>query len=395
MEYKEKVAHKLIQDADNDWNFIISFLESNNFFNNLEIMDDDERYRIINKLGSELALVSEKYMKALYLKNATLPQEIINSLNNSILNDENRIGDVKLSENDIVNLIVSNDDNRTNYLFSKLNKQQKNILKAINFRGISHEFNKVFDNQKIDINISENIKYALLDKICHLKYSDVLFTSIDDINAELTSSSVKDAFEKGRYSSISEYLPNLDFLLFFVMSVQKEITSVYNGLKISEIQESYDVIDSFLKSKQCNIYGTISFSKCVHIFPDIHSDVVVCNVNKIDIYSFDKHKEIFVYSYENNDKKIKNAERLYVEYENAKELIGLVSKDNKLANYFIEFNKGYNKNGFILNNDDLITYYYEGKKKFLTNIKGQIYCVNSNYGKKIEEKYNGFNGISK
>lgn len=391
MEYRKKVAHKLIQDADNDWNFIINSLKSTDFFNILEIVDDDEKYRMINKLGSELALVSEKYMKALYLKNAIIPQEIIDSLNNCIRSDKNRIGNIDLSENDVVNLIVSNDDIRTNYLFSKLNKQQKNILKAINFRGISHEFNKVFDNQKIDINVSQNIKYSLLNKICYLKYSDIIFTSTDDINDELNSSSVKDAFEKGRYSSISEYMPNLDFLLFFVMSVQREITSVYDGLKISEMQ-SYDINDSFIKSKQYCAAGLVSFSRCIHIFPDIHSDVVLYNENKTDIYSFDKHIEVYAYS---TDKKLKSEKDLYNEYKNAKEVIGLVSKDNELAKFFIECNKGYNKNGFILDSDELITYYYDGKKKFLTNIKGQIYCVNSDYGKKIEEKYNRFNGVSK
>ena len=173
----------------------------------------------------------------MYLKNAILPQDIIDTLNSIIANDSSRIGNNVLLEEDKINLLMSSTDERTNYLFRKLPKNLRKKLSDISFKGISHEFNKVFNDIDIDKNTYSYLEYNFLDKMFNISGKDFIYAETEEINNTLNiigSSEVKDAFEKGRYSSITSYKPNFDALLLLTITIQKELANTFNGLNISE-----------------------------------------------------------------------------------------------------------------------------------------------------------------
>ena len=125
-------VHDLIDETDIAWNMFLNYLQSSKYFTIFNLMDEKERRYYNNKFCSDLAIICEKYSKALYLRSATIPESIISRLN--------------LTDDDVVNLIIGSDDTRTGNIYAKLTKEEKRQIQELKFHGISHNFTKLFDN---------------------------------------------------------------------------------------------------------------------------------------------------------------------------------------------------------------------------------------------------------
>lgn len=384
MDYRIKKGQDLIRGADNDWNYLVNNLKLSNFFEDDGLLDKETLYLKKNKLAEEIALVCEKYMKALYLKKAVIPKEILDDLQAKISKDSSRIGEEKIEEKDIVDLIISNNNERTNYLYRKLSKHQRSELSGINYRGISHEFTKIFDKESI-----ENFNYVndlFLQTI--LAYRGIDFKEVEkienasnDAKDSLFKSEVKDAFERGRYAEITPFIPDITSLLAFTQSVQRTVAINYNGLTISEFsKDTYKIGTTYAKKNGAtNTSGFIHFGNCMHIFPDINTDIKILGNNKKEEYSFGICSDGTLYKLASGKLVRKKEEELIKEVKEAPKFVGLFSKDNKMARYFKELNKANGKIGFLLDDGDIILYVSEGVNKCVSNRRGQIDGVSEKY----------------
>ena len=399
MDYRSFKIYNLIESGDLDWNEIVNSLLIDDFFSVSEFLTEEYKNQIENNYCSRLALVLEKYLKALYLKNAILPQDIIDTLNSIIANDSSRIGNNVLLEEDKINLLMSSTDERTNYLFRKLPKNLRKKLSDISFKGISHEFNKVFNDIDIDKNTYSYLEYNFLDKMFNISGKDFIYAETEEINNTLNiigPSEVKDAFEKGRYSSITSYKPNFDALLLLTITIQKELANTFNGLNISESESLHKLSDDYIK-KGLNKkkYANILIGKTFHIFPDIGTDITLYKSNVLSInedsvfeYFYGTHKKVSAYKniYKANKSKfieltreLKTPEEIQIEIKQAEEVIGLVAKNNNLAKYIVECNNVHNKNGFVLDNDDFFIYTYNGKQTCMLCHNSNLFEVKFDY----------------
>lgn len=147
-----------------------------NYFRTFNIIDEKERRYYNNKICSDLAVICEKYSKALYLKTATIPESIISRLN--------------LTDDEVVNLVIGSDDKRTRTIYGQLTRDEKIQIQEFKFHGISHNFTKLYDNDnnKFLKNIQIYFNYSMQD-LKNISNSD-----LEDI---LYSDKVYDAFVKG------------------------------------------------------------------------------------------------------------------------------------------------------------------------------------------------------
>lgn len=191
MTYRIQKVHDLIDETDIAWNMFLNYLRSSKYFKIFNIMDEKERRYYNNKMCSDLAVICEKYSKALYLKNASLPESIISRLN--------------LTDDDIVNIIIGSDDARTGTIYGQLTRDEKRQIQELKFHGISHNFTRLFDN---DNKFLKNIQFYFNRSMKNLKN-----VSDSDLEAVLYSDKIYDAFVKGRYSSLNDYDADFDALI--------------------------------------------------------------------------------------------------------------------------------------------------------------------------------------
>lgn len=405
IEYRNKVVQKLIEDADTGWNFIMVGTEYSNFFENFEIFSTDEKYRIINKVGSDIAVVIEKYLKAIYLadsKKAKLPDELKMFIENSIIQDDNdtRVGENKVTDEDIVDLLTNNRNPRTTYLTNKLNNSQKKQLKSLSFMGISHDFSKIFDNTMLsnEIMTALNNFFFYKESVFH-EWDEEVEKMKDIINKD----EVKDSFPKGRYSSISNFQSDLISLFVLVNTIQDVIRNEYGGVTFSKINPKFTV--KFTNFAQGKKIGAMTFSQINRIYPDINSEIEIVEPSKGN-QSYKKRNLTYgeIYNIElyeladfQHSKKSKEDNELKVDYssineklsellKNRKKYLGLYDKDNKFSKYIHELNMSESRLDNI-GNGAILTYIENGERKYIAFKNGEVLKVSEEYANKIKREY--------
>lgn len=369
MTYRMQKVHDLIDETDIAWNMFLNYLQTSNYFKNFNIMDEKERRYYNNKMCSDLAVICEKYSKALYLKNASIPESIISRLN--------------LTDDDIVNIIIGSDDARTGTIYGKLTRDEKRQIQELKFHGISHNFTRLFDN---DNKFLKNIQFYFNLSMKHLK--NVSDSDLEDV---LYSDKIYDAFVKGRYSSLNDYDADFDALISLCETLQKQILrgESFFDMDCVEIftESNFDLISDFYNnykksiSDHTSIYGGYQprFSTIRHIYPTLGSKITVENKDSKKEYYFGEHKLVSLYKFVviDGEKQLvkKSSAELLSDVENASTEIGLYSVAEG-ANNIMELNDAFNLSGLTIENGGFITFEDDNGSHCVSNIGGQLIFTN-------------------
>lgn len=368
MTYRIHKVHDLIDETDIAWNMFLNYLQSSNYFKIFNIMDEKERRYYNNKMCSDLAVICEKYSKALYLKNASIPESIISRLN--------------LTDDDIVNIIIGSDDARTGTIYGQLTRDEKRQIQELKFHGISHNFTKLFDN---DNKFLKNIQFYFNHSMKDLKN-----VSDSDLEAVLYSDKIYDAFVKGRYSSLNDYDADFDALISLCETLQTQIFQgeSFFAMDCAEIltESNFDLISDFYNYKKSipdhtSIYGGYQprFRAIKHIYPTLGSKITVENKDSKKEYYFGEHKLVSLYKFVGidgvNQLVKKSSEELLSDVENASTQIGLYSVAEG-ANNIIELNDAFNLSGLTIENGGFIIFEDDNGSHCVSNIGGQLIFTN-------------------
>ena len=369
MTYRNKMVHDLINETDIAWNMFLNYLKTSNYFNICNKMDEKERRYYNNKLCSDLAVICEKYSKALYLKTSTIPNSIISRLN--------------LNDDDVINIIIGSDDSRTKTIYGKLTKDEKREIQELKLQGVSHNFIKLLnDNNKFLQNVQQYFYLAL---------NDLKNISNNDLENILFSDKVYDAFVKGRYSSLNDYNGDFEALITLCETLQKKIIQGENfgDMDCVEILPSsnFDLVNDFYNYKKnipnhTNIYGGYQprFRMIKHIYPTLGSTITIDSNGEKKDYCFGEHKSVSLYKFvTSGDKNIKikkSVEELYNEIVNAPTHIGLYSLQHEEAKNIIELNEVSNLSGLVIDDGSTVTFDEGFGIRVISNIGGQLIMTN-------------------
>lgn len=369
MTYRIQKVHDLIDETDVAWNMFLNYLQSSNYFRTFNIIDEKERRYYNNKICSDLAVICEKYSKALYLKTATIPESIISRLN--------------LTDDEVVNLVIGSDDKRTRTIYGQLTRDEKIQIQEFKFHGISHNFTKLYDNDnnKFLKNIQIYFNYSMQD-LKNISNSD-----LEDI---LYSDKVYDAFVKGRYSSLNDYDADFAALISLCETLQRQIIhsdSFFDMDSVEILSEcNFDLITDFYNYKESiadhtSIYGGYQprFRTIKHIYPILGSKITLENKNGKEEYYFGEHKSVSLYKFISingvNQRAKKTKEELLNDVENAFTQIGLYSTVEG-ANNIIELNDAFNLSGLTIKDGGFIIFEDNNGLHCVSNIGNQLLFTN-------------------
>lgn len=375
MTYRIQKVHDLIDETNIAWNMFLNYLQSSNYFKIFNIMDEKERRYYNNKMCSDLAVLCEKYSKALYLKTATIPESIISRLN--------------LTDDEVVNLIIGSDDERTGTIYNQLTRDEKKQIQELKFHGISHNFTKLFDND--NNKFLKNIQFYFNYLIKDLK--NVSDSDLEDI---LYSDKVYDAFVKGRYSSLNDYDADFDALISLCETLQTQIVqgeSFFDMDCVEILTEcNFDLINDFYNYKKSiadhtSIYGGYQprFRTIKHIYPILGSKIIVENKDNKKEYYFGEHKSVSLYKFVVingvNQQAKKSREELLSDVKNASTEIGLYSVVDG-ANDIIELNDAFHLSGLTIEDGGFIIFEDNNGSHCVSNIGRQLIFTNHELMKK-------------
>lgn len=364
MTYRIQKVHDLIDETDIAWNMFLNYLQSSNYFKLFNIMDEKERRYYNNKMCSDLAVICEKYSKALYLKTASIPESIINRLN--------------LTDDDVVNIIIGSDDARTGTIYGQLTRDEKRQIQELKFHGISHNFTKLFDNNN---NFLKNIQFYFNHSMKDLKN-----VSDSDLEDMLYSDKVYDAFVKGRYSSLNDYDADFDALISLCEIFQTQIVqgeSFFDMDCVEILPESnFDLINDFYNYKKSivghtSIYGGYQprFRTIKHIYPILGSKIGVENKESKKEYYFGEHKSVSLFKFIGingvNQRVKKSREELLSDVKNASAHVGLYSAVDG-ANNIMELNDAFNLSGLTIEDGGFVIFEDNNGLHSISNIDGQL-----------------------
>lgn len=365
MTYRIQKVHDLIDETDIAWNMFLNYLQASNYFKLFNIMDEKERRYYNNKMCSDLAVICEKYSKALYLKTASIPESIINRLN--------------LTDDDVVNIIIGSDDARTGTIYGQLTRDEKRQIQELKFHGISHNFTKLFDNN--NNNFLKNIQFYFNHSMKDLKN-----VSDSDLEDMLYSDKVYDAFVKGRYSSLNDYDADFDALISLCEILQTQIVqgeSFFDMDCVEILPESnFDLINDFYNYKKSivghtSIYGGYQprFRTIKHIYPILGSKIGVENKESKKEYHFGEHKSVSLFKFVGingvNQRVKKSREELLSDVENASAHVGLYSAVDG-ANNIMELNDAFNLSGLTIEDGGFVIFEDNNGLHSISNIDGQL-----------------------
>ena len=375
MTYRIQKIHDLIDETDIAWNMFLNYLQSSNYFKIFNIMEEKERRYYNNKMCSDLAVICEKYSKALYLRTASIPESIISRLN--------------LTDDDVVNIIIGSDDARTGTIYGQLTRDEKRQIQELKFHGISHNFTKLFDND--NNKFLKNIQFYFNYSIKDLK--NVSDSDLEDI---LYSDKVYDAFVKGRYSSLNDYDADFDALISLCETLQTQIVqgeSFFDMDCVEILTEcNFDLINDFYNYKKSiadhtSIYGGYQprFRTIKHIYPILGSKIIVENKDNKKEYYFGEHKSVSLYKFVVingvNQQAKKSREELLSDVKNASAEIGLYSVVDD-ANDIIELNDAFHLSGLTIEDGGFIIFEDNNGSHCVSNIGGQLIFTNYELMKK-------------
>ena len=368
MTYRIQKVHDLIDETDIAWNMFLNYLQSSNYFKIFNIMDEKERRYYNNKICSDLAVICEKYSKALYLKNASIPESIISRLN--------------LTDDDIVNIIIGYDDARTGTIYGQLTRDEKRQIQELKFHGISHNFTRLFDN---DNKFLKNVQFYFNHSMKDLKN-----VSDSDLEAVLYSDKIYDAFVKGRYSSLNDYDADFDALISLCETLQAQIFQGESFFDMDCVEiltkSNFDLKSDFYNYKKSisdhtSIYGRYQprFRTIKHIYPTLGSKITVENKDSKKEYYFGEHKLVSLYKVVGIDRVNqlvkKSSAELLSDVENASTQIGLYSATEG-ANNIIELNDAFDLSGLTIENGGFIIFEDDNGSHCVSNIGGQLIFTN-------------------
>ena len=369
MTYRIQKVHDLIDETDIAWNMFLNYLQSSNYFKIFNIMDEKERRYYNNKMCSDLAVICEKYSKALYLKTASIPESIISRLN--------------LTDDEVVNIIIGSDDERTGTIYGQLTRDEKRQIQELKFHGISHNFTRLFDN---DNKFLKNIQFYFNHSMKDLK--NVSDSDLEDI---LYSDKIYDAFVKGRYSSLNNYDADFDALISLCETLQTQIVqgeSFFDMDCVEILPESnFDLINDFYNYKKSivghtSIYGGYQprFRTIKHIYPILGSKISVENTESEKEYYFGEHLPYgSLYKFINLngvDQIVKRTnEELSTEIGQVSTQIGLYSVVTG-SNNDLEFREPLPISAISISDGEFVVYEDNIGQHIISNISGQLIFTN-------------------
>ncbi|MGM9875476.1 MAG: hypothetical protein ACI32H_06115 [Bacilli bacterium] len=371
MTYRIQKVHDLIDETDIAWNMFLNYLQSSNYFKLFNIMDEKERRYYINKMCSDLAVICEKYSKALYLKTASIPESIINRLNSTY-------DDLNLTDDDVVNIIIGSDDARTRTIYGQLTREEKRQIQELKFHGIGHNFTKLFDSNNYFL---KNIQFYFNPSMKDLKN-----VSDSDLEDMLYSDKVYDAFVKGRYSSLNDYDADFDALISLCEILQSLITKgeSFPDMDCVEIltEINSDLISDFYNYKESivghtSIYGGYQprFRTIKHIYPILGSKISVENKESKKEYHFGEHKSVSLFKFVDingvNQRVKKSREELLSDVEKAFAHVGLYSAVDG-ANIIMELNDAFSLSGLTIEDGGFVIFEDNNGLHSISNIDGQL-----------------------
>lgn len=375
MTYRIQKVHDLIDETDIAWNMFLNYLQSSNYLKIFNIMDEKERRYYINKMCSDLAVICEKYSKALYLKTASIPESIISRLN--------------LTDDDVVNIIIGSDDERTRTIYGQLTRDEKKQIQELKFHGISHNFTRLFN---YDNKFLKNIELYFIASMKDLK--NVSASALEEI---LYSDKVYDAFVKGRYSSLNDYTADFDVLISLCETLQNQIIvrgeSFFDKDCVEICTDSIDrnlIIDfyNYKKSKaDCtDICGGNQprFRKIKHIYPILGSKITVENEGSEKEFYFGEYKSVNPYKLVNKNGVTqlvkKKEEEILSDTEKAFTHIGLYSEEDGASNV-MEL-KDSLRSALRIKEGGFVAFEDNNGSHFISNIGGQLILINYELMKK-------------
>jgi len=369
MTYRIQKVHDLIDETDIAWNMFLNYLQTSNYFKIFNIMDEKERRYYNNKMCSDLAVICEKYSKALYLKTASIPESIISRLN--------------LTDDDVVNIIIGSDDERTGTIYGQLTRDEKRQIQELKFHGISHNFTKLFDN---DNKFLKNIQFYFNHSMKDLKN-----VSDSDLENILYSDKIYDAFVKGRYSSLNNYDADFDALISLCETLQTQIIqgeSFFDMDCVEILPESnFDLINDFYNYKKSivghtSIYGGYQprFRTIKHIYPILGSKISVENSESEKEYYFGEHLPYrslykFINSNGVNQSVKRTIEELSTEIGQVSTQIGLYSVETG-SNNDLEFREPLPISAISISDGEFVVYEDNIGQHIISNISGQLIFTN-------------------
>lgn len=369
MTYRIQKVHDLIYETDIAWNMFLNYLQSSNYFKIFNIMDEEERRYYNNKMCSDLAVICEKYSKALYLKTASIPESIISRLN--------------LTDDDVVNIIIGSDDARTGTIYGQLTRDEKKQIQELKFHGISHNFTRLFDN---DNKFLKNIQFYFNHSMKDLK--NVSDSDLEDI---LYSDKVYDAFVKGRYSSLNYYDADFDALISLCETLQSQIVQgeSFFDMDCVEIlpEVNFDLINDFYNYKNSivghtSIYGGYQprFRTIKHIYPILGSKISVENKESKKECYFGEHLPYgslykFINSNGVNQIVKRSIEELSTEIGHVSTQIGLYSVGTG-SNNDLEFREPLPISAISVSDGEFVVFEDNIGQHIILNISGQLIFTN-------------------
>ena len=369
MTYRIQKVHDLIDETDIAWNMFLNYLQSSNYFKIFNIMDEKERRYYNNKMCSDLAVICEKYSKALYLKSASIPESIISRLN--------------LTDDDIVNIIIGSDDARTGTIYAQLTRDEKRQIQELKFHGISHNFTRLFDN---DNKFLKNIPFYFNHSMKDLKN-----VSDSDLEALLYSDKIYDAFVKGRYSSLNDYDADFDALISLCEVLQTQIVQgeSFFDMDCVEILSvfNFDLINDFYNYKKSIVGHTDidggyqpTFRTIKHIYPILGSKVSVENKESKKEYYFGEHLPYrslykFINSNGVNQTVKRSIEELSTEIGHVSTQIGLYSVGT-VSNNDLEFRDPLPVTAILVSDGEFVVFEDNIGQHIISNISGQLISTN-------------------
>ena len=369
MTYRIQKVHDLIDETDIAWNMFLNYLQSSYYFKTFNLMDEKERRYYNNKMCSDLAVICEKYSKALYLKTATIPESIISRLN--------------LKDDEVVNLIIGSDDARTRNIYGNLTKDEKTQIQELKFHGISHNFTKLFDDDN-------NIFLKSIQFYFNHLLKDLKNVSDSELEDMLYSDKVYDAFVKGRYSSLNDYDADFDALISLCETLQGQIVQGESFFDMDSVEilskSNFDLITDFYNYKKSianhtGIYGGYQprFRTIKHIYPVLGSKIAVENKDSKKEYYFGEHKSVSLYKFVGidgvNQRVEKSSEELLNDVETASTEIGLYSVTNGASN-IMELNDAWNLSGLTIEDGGFIIFEDDNGSHCVSNIGGELIFTN-------------------
>ena len=369
MTYRIQKIHDLIDETDIAWNMFLNYLQSSNYFKNFNIMEEKERRYYNNKMCSDLALICEKYSKALYLKTASIPESIISRLN--------------LTDDDVVNIIIGSDDARTGTIYGQLTRDEKRQIQELKFHGISHNFTRLFNN---DNKFLKNIQFYFNHSM-----KDIKNVSDSDLEDILYSDKIYDAFVKGRYSSLNDYDADFDALISLCETLQTQIVqgdSFFDMDCVEILPESnFDLINDFYNYKKSiaghtSIYGGYQprFRTIKHIYPILGSKISVENKESKKEYYFGEHLPYgslykFINSNGVNQIVKRSIKELSTEIGQVSTQIGLYSAGTG-SNNDLEFREPLPISAISISDGEFVVFEDNIGQHIISNISGQLIFTN-------------------